>query len=88
MVTINTPEDLLRVLREQPEWKATVRREILTEELMNLPARFDRFVEEQRQFKSDNEEFIAEQRQFNAQIDSFVNRTDARFGRLGETFPI
>ena len=63
---------------------------------MNLPARFDRFVEEQRQFKSDteefiaeqrqfksdNEEFIAEQRQFNAQIDSFVNRTDARFGRL------
>ena len=110
MVTINTPEDLLRVLREQPEWKATVRREILTEELMNLPARFDRFVEEQRQFKSDteefiaeqrqfksdteefiaeqrqfksdNEEFIAEQRQFNAQIDSFVNRTDARFGRL------
>ena len=89
MVTINTPDDLLRVLRERPEWKEAVRREILTEELMNLPSRFDRFVvsteqfiEEQRQFKSDTEEFIAEQRQFNARIDSFVNRTDARFGRL------
>lgn len=96
MVTINTSDDLLRALRERPEWKEAVRREILTEELMNLPARFDRFVasteqfieeqrqfnEEQRQFKSDTAEFIAEQRQFNARIDSFVNRTDARFGRL------
>ena len=89
MVTINTPDDLLRVLRERPEWKEAVRREILSEELMNLPARFDRFVasteqfiEEQRQFNAETQEFIEEQRQFNARIDSFVSRTDARFGRL------
>ena len=96
MVTINTPEDLLRVLRERPEWKEAVRREILSEQLMNLPARFDQFVEEQQQFNTetkgfieeqrhfnaDTQEFIEEQRQFNARIDSFVNRTDARFGRL------
>ena len=50
MVTISTPDDLLRVLRERPEWKEAVRREILTEELMNLPARFDRFVASTEQF--------------------------------------
>ena len=72
MVTISTPEELLRVLRENPEWKEAVRREILTEELLNLPARLDTFavstegfIEEQRQINADTQEFIAEQRQFN-----------------------
>ena len=65
MVTINTADDLLRALRENPEWKEAVRREILTEELMSLPARFDRFVEEQRQFNEDQLRFNDEQRQFN-----------------------
>ena len=68
MVTISTPEDLLRALRENPEWKEAVRREILSEELMNLPARFDRFVEEQRQF--------------NDRVERFMERTDHRFARL------
>jgi hypothetical protein len=91
MVTINTPDELLRVLREKPEWKEAVRREILSEELMNLPARFDRFVqqqqqfnEEQQQFKSETEEFIVEQRQFNARVDGFIERTNRRFDRVEE----
>ena len=29
MVIIHTSDDILRVLRERPEWKAEVRREIL-----------------------------------------------------------
>ena len=37
MTTINTIDDLIRILREQPEAKETVRREILTEELLALP---------------------------------------------------
>ena len=75
MVTISTSEDLLRALRENPEWKEAVRREILTEELINLPARFDRFA-------AKTEQFIDEQRQFNARIDDFVVRTDRRFARM------
>jgi len=75
VVTINTSEDLLRVLRENPEWKAAVRREILSEELMNLPARFDRFV-------ASTEQFIEEQRQFNATVEGFMARTDQRFARM------
>ena len=79
MVLIHTSDDILRVLRERPEWKAEVRREILSEELMNLPGRFDEFAgkteqfiqeqrqfnDEQRQFNDDTREFITEQRQFN-----------------------
>lgn len=89
MVTINTAEDLLRALRENPEWKEAVRREILTEELMNLPGRFDRFVEEQRQFNAETQGFIEEQRQFNAEqrrfndrVEGFMERTDRRFARI------
>ncbi len=50
MVIIHTSDDILRVFRERPEWKAEVRREILTEELMNLPARFDSFVASTERF--------------------------------------
>ena len=35
--TVNTMEDIIRILREQPEIREAVRREILTEELLNLP---------------------------------------------------
>ena len=37
MTTINTIDDLIKIIREQPEAKEAVRREILTEELLALP---------------------------------------------------
>ncbi len=36
--TVSDVRDLLRVLRENPEWKEEVRRELLGEELLSLPA--------------------------------------------------
>ncbi len=44
MTTIHTTIDLVRALREQPEFMETVRALVLTEELLALPARFDRLV--------------------------------------------
>ncbi len=89
MVIIHTSDDLLRVLRENPEWRAEVRREILTEELLSLPARFDRFVAKTEQFIEKTEPFIDEQRQFNegqrqfnATVEGFMARTDQRFARM------
>ena len=82
MVTINTPDDLLRALRENPEWKEAVRREILTEELMTLPARFDRFVESTERFITEQRQFNEDQRQFNDRVEGFIERTDRRFGRM------
>ena len=37
MTTINTSDDLLRVLHENPEFRATIRRELLTAELLKVP---------------------------------------------------
>ena len=39
MVSISTSDDLIRAIRENPEFRATVRRELLTEELLEVPAR-------------------------------------------------
>ena len=46
MTTINSQDDLLRALRENPEWKEAVRALILGEELLQLPARFNAFAVE------------------------------------------
>ena len=46
---IETFEDILRALRERPEWLEELRRIILTEELIALPQKFENFV--QKEFK-------------------------------------
>ena len=49
MPPINTIEDLARILREQPTWADALRALLLTQELLDLPGRFDRFVETQQE---------------------------------------
>ena len=44
MATINTIQDLIRLLRENEEWRNAVRRELLTEELLELPQRFAEYT--------------------------------------------
>ena len=39
MASMNTLEGFIQVLRENPEFRATVRRELLTEELLSVPTR-------------------------------------------------
>ena len=43
--TINTIDDLLRLLRDDEDVRAAVRRELLTEELLALPDRFAKYAE-------------------------------------------
>ena len=45
MVMIHTSDDLIRVVRENPEFRAAMRRELLTEELLDLPRRFAEYTE-------------------------------------------
>ena len=79
MTTINSQEDFLRALAENPEWRAAVRAQILGDEQLQLPARFDAFVErmdafiaEQKQFNAMVAGFIEEQKQFNSEMRAFV----------------
>jgi hypothetical protein len=44
---IETFEDLLKALREKPEWREELRRLILTEELLALPQKFEIFVHQE-----------------------------------------
>lgn len=44
---IKTIEDFERILFERPEWKERIRKLILTEELINLPAEFNRFARDE-----------------------------------------
>ena len=73
MTTINTIEDLARILREQPSWAEAMRALLLTQELLDLPARFDRFVEIQQ-----------ETNQLTARrLNAIEERLDGLEGRMG-----
>ena len=48
MTTINTSDDLIRVLRENPEFRATIRRELLTAELLAVPQGISALLEHAR----------------------------------------
>ncbi|MDE0206450.1 MAG: hypothetical protein OXP66_10545, partial [Candidatus Tectomicrobia bacterium] len=77
--TINTTDDLIRLLTENAEFYQAVRRLILTDELIQLPERFaafanrvDDFITEQRGINSRMDDFITEQRGINRRMDDFV----------------
>ena len=65
MTTINTIEDLARILREQPTWAEALRALLLTQDLLDLPGRFDRFVETKREFNQAQQKANEAQREFN-----------------------
>ena len=46
MTTVNTTDDLLRAARENKEFREAFRREILTDDLINLPQRFEAHASE------------------------------------------
>ncbi len=90
--TVNDLNDLLRILREQPEWLAEVRRVVLTDELLKLPDLVRELVEAQRrtderlaEFQQRIEQQMAEfQQRIERQIAEFQQRTDQRFVELAE----
>ena len=72
MTTINTSEDLLRLLREDAHFYEQARRLILTNELINLPERFAAFAGRVDDFIGKQEQFNDEQRQFNERVNEFM----------------
>ncbi|MFN3395646.1 MAG: hypothetical protein ACK4Z9_02475 [Thermodesulfovibrionales bacterium] len=50
---IETFEDILRALKERPEWLEELRRIILTEELIALPQKFEKFRGEFKTFREE-----------------------------------
>lgn len=50
MTTINDIDDLVRILRERPEWLKAIRELVLSEELLRLPETVAKLAEELREF--------------------------------------
>ena len=73
MTTINTIEDLARILQDQPTWAEALRALLLTQELLELPARFDRFVQAQQETN----------RLIDRRLNAIEGRLDNVEGRLG-----
>ena len=87
MTTLNTIEDLARILKEQPTWAEALRALVLSGDLLDLPARFDRFVQEMGELRETLQEFIGEQREINRELREAnllaQHRLDHGEGRLG-----
>ena len=71
--TVRDYQDLLRLLRERPEWREELRSLLLTEELLSLPQEFKRLTEQVRML-------VEAQRR----TEERVERLEGRVGRLEE----
>ena len=85
MTTLNTIEDFLRVVRENAEIRAAVRRELLTGELLSLPQRVSTLTERVNALAESIEVYKeATDRQF----DIVVNRLDRQAESADQRFDI
>src|SRR5438876_11054405 len=82
-LTIEDFRDLVRILEEKPEWRAEMRRLILTDELLALPERVERGFLELTEAAKRHDEQIAEMR---AQMDRRFAETDRRFAETDRRF--
>ncbi len=79
MTSINDIADLARILNEQPEWADTIRSLLLSEELLNLPARFAEFV----QLTQESNRITNERLE---RLETVVGQLATRTGRLEGRF--
>ena len=83
--------DLVKVLREQPEWAETLRAILLTQELLELPeklarltTRVEEFIAEQKETNRLVAEFIAEQKETNRLVAEFIAEQKETNRRVAE----
>ena len=82
MTTMTTIEDLARILRDQPTWAEALRSLLLTQDLLDLPGRFDRFVETQRGFNQAQQKANEAQEETNRLTDRRLNAIEGQIGNL------
>ena len=86
MTTINNQDDFLKALRNNPQWRDAVRAQILGEDLLQLPVKFDAFVEEQKAQNEKFDAFVEEHRTTHINIDARLDRIEADTGTLKGDF--
>ena len=83
MTTIDDISDLVRVLRERPDWLAAVRNLVLGEDLLTWPqqmAQYAKFTEENLKLVSERiDQTNARVDRLSEQLTQFVKATDENF---------
>ena len=79
MTTVNTIEDLIRVLDEHPEWNDALRARVLSQELLNLPQTLADFAESTERKLTALE---ATQAEMQVALAKFIENTDQRLMAL------
>ena len=82
MTTINTIEDLARILREQPTWAEALRALLLTQDLLDLPAQLESFIQAQQEFNQAQREFNQVQQKANEAQQETNRLTDRRLNAI------
>ena len=70
--------DLVKILREQPEWAETLRSVLLSKELLELPEKLAQLTAQVAQLTARLEEFIAEQKEINRRFAEQLAQLTAR----------
>ena len=86
MTTISTTDDLLRAARENAEFREAFRREILTEELLELPQRFAEYAAATDARLDRIEAIVAENSKGIAALVENTNATNLRLDSLETKF--
>ena len=86
MTTVNTIEDLIRILDEHPEWNEALRARVLSQELLNLPQTLADFAESTERrltaLEATQAEMQATLTDMQAALAKFVENTDQRLMAL------
>ncbi len=90
MTTINNIADLVRIIREQPEWADAIRSILLSQELLELPERFAKFVQRvDQKFDAIDQRFDDLTQDMNArfqEVNARFQEVDARFQEVNAQF--
>lgn len=80
MTTVNDFTDILRIIREQPEWGDALRSALLSQKLLELPERFAEFTEASNKRFAALEGDVAELKAGQARLEGSVSRLEGRIG--------
>ena len=87
MTTINTSDDLIRVTRENPEFRETMRRELLTTELLEVPSRLtnvEQSIAALLEHATETNRRLDQMDQRLAQMDRRLDQVDSRLDRVDQ----
>ncbi len=82
MATINTIEDLIRVLDENPAWLEAMRSRLLTRELLELPERFSQLTDRVDQLAIRMDQLTDRVDQLTNTVNQYIEASNKRFDAI------